>query len=309
VACIDDNYESIAEDRPDALNAQHRSGRTPADPNQGPQYSSKSAGWAAANKPRGPKRSTLAGNPACHLETQSQHWDRVLQSSLCRWQHQALQTGISSMACRLPTSAMTPVCFRNARVFRMALMALMDPRTLWPIITRFPSPRRRVMLLRCLVYFVVNYTHHQEDPCVTILAGSAVMLKPYTQHLGICMPFSSRVPHFTCPLLLYIGCRTIPIYVQFWDVVTYHNTVFASDTSLAVAFASPLSYFTNLKYTVQSSQSLVLCTQSSTFCVDPSSACDTSSSSSAPSSSPCPIITLTSTMRTVRLILSWSIIS
>jgi len=67
--------------------------------------------------------------------------------------------------------------------------------------------------------------------------------------------------------------------------VTYCNRVFASDTSLAVAFALPLLYFTCLKYTVQSSHSLVLCPQSSTFCVDPSSACDATSSSSASLSS------------------------
>ena len=77
-------------------------------------------------------------------------------------------------------------------------------------------------------------------------------------------------------------------------IVTYCNTVFASDTSLAIAFASPLSYFTCLKYTVQSSHSLVLYLQSSTFCVDPSSACDTSSCSSAslPTSPSYPSISL-----------------
>jgi len=67
--------------------------------------------------------------------------------------------------------------------------------------------------------------------------------------------------------------------------VTYCNTVFASDTSLAVAFASPSSYFTCLKNTVQSAHSLLLCHQWSTFCVDSSSACDSSSSSSASSPS------------------------
>jgi len=72
--------------------------------------------------------------------------------------------------------------------------------------------------------------------------------------------------------LLYTGCSTLPRYVLFWDVVTDYHTVFASDTLLAVAFASPLLYFPGLKYTVQSSHSLVLCPQSSTFCVDPSSA-------------------------------------
>jgi len=75
-----------------------------------------------------------------------------------------------------------------------------------------------------------------------------------------------------------------PLYLAL-RLVTYCNTVFASDTSLAVAFGSPLSYFTYLKYTVQSSHSLVRCPQSSTFCVDPSSACDASSSSSGSSPS------------------------
>jgi len=85
------------------------------------------------------------------------------------------------------------------------------------------------------------------------------------------MPGSSRVRHFTSLLLLYNGSRTLPIYVELSDVVTYDNSVFASDKSLGVAFALPLSYFTGLKNTVQSSHSLVLCHQSSTFCVDPSS--------------------------------------
>jgi len=95
------------------------------------------------------------------------------------------------------------------------------------------------------------------------------------------MPFSSRVPHFTSQLLLCMGRHTFCIYVSVCDVVTYHYAVFASDTSLAIAFPLPLSYFTGLKYTVQSSHSLVLCPESSTFCFDPSSACDASSSSSA----------------------------
>jgi len=55
---------------------------------------------------------------------------------------------------------------------------------------------------------------------------------------------------------------------------------------LAIAFASPVSYFTGLKYTVQSTHSLVLCPHSSKFCVHSSLACDASSSSSASASPP-----------------------
>ena len=70
------------------------------------------------------------------------------------------------------------------------------------------------------------------------------------------------------------------------EILSLIAIVFTSDTLLAVAFALPLLYFTCLKYTVQSSHSLVLCPQSSTFYVDPSSACDASSSSSISALSP-----------------------
>ena len=151
---------------------------------------------------------------------------------------------------RCSTSAMTLVCVWNTRVFRTALRALTEPRTVWRRITCYPAPRRQVALHRYLLHFVVMYKHHQNDMCDTLFAGAAVMLKPLTECLAMFMPFSGRVPHFTSPPLLYIGSRTLPIYVWFWDVVTYYNTVFASDRSLAVAFALPLSYFTGLNYTV-----------------------------------------------------------
>ena len=83
------------------------------------------------------------------------------------------------------------------------------------------------------------------------------------------------------------------MYVQLYDVVTYYNTVIASDISLTVASSWPLSYFAGLIYTVQSLhslglclQSLVLCPQSSKFCVNPSSACNSSFSPSSSASSP-----------------------
>jgi len=34
-----------------------------------------------------------------------------------------------------------------------------------------------------LRYFVVTFTHHQKDTCVTLFAEAAVMLKPFTQRL------------------------------------------------------------------------------------------------------------------------------
>jgi len=91
---------------------------------------------------------------------------------------------------------------------------------------------------------------------------------------------------FYLPVCLNIRCRIGPIYVQLCDCVTYHNTGFASDASLAAGFGLPLTYFTGLKYTVQSSHFPILCPQSSTFCVDPASAWDAYSNLSSSVLSP-----------------------
>ena len=47
---------------------------------------------------------------------------------------------------QLSSSATTLISVRNTRVFRTALTALTEPRTLWRRITRCPSPSRRVVL-------------------------------------------------------------------------------------------------------------------------------------------------------------------
>jgi hypothetical protein len=44
VACIYDNWKSIFEDPPDALNAQRRNGHSPTDSDEEPEYGSKAVG-------------------------------------------------------------------------------------------------------------------------------------------------------------------------------------------------------------------------------------------------------------------------
>ena len=83
------------------------------------------------------------------------------------------------------TSATTLISVWNTRVFRMALTALTEPRTLWRRITRYTSHRRRVALHTYLLYFAVTYMHHQNDTGVTLFAGAAAMQKPFTQRLAI----------------------------------------------------------------------------------------------------------------------------
>jgi len=83
------------------------------------------------------------------------------------------------------SSAMTLVSDRNTRVFRTALTALTEPCTLWRRFRRYP-------LHTYLLYFLVTYTHHQNDTCVTLFAVAAVTLKPFTQRVAMFMPFSGR---------------------------------------------------------------------------------------------------------------------
>jgi len=58
----------------------------------------------------------------------------------------------------------------------------------------------------------VTYTHRQNDTCIILFTGAAVMLSSFTQCLARYIPFSCLVPHLTSPLLLYIGCNPLPIY-------------------------------------------------------------------------------------------------
>ena len=100
------------------------------------------------------------------------------------WWHQPLEIHtkyaiLSNVAPNLfsLTSATTLISVWNTQVFRTALTAQTEPLTLWQRFTRSPSHRRRVALHTYLLYFVVTYTHGQNDTCVTLFAGAAVMLK------------------------------------------------------------------------------------------------------------------------------------
>jgi len=115
-------------------------------------------------------------NPHPHLFLkESQKLTAILSISLLKL----------SLSCNGHTSATTLVSIRNTRVFRTALTALTEPLTLWRRIPRYLSPRRRVALHPYLLHFVAMLTHHQKDTCVTLFAGAAFMLKPFTQRLAM----------------------------------------------------------------------------------------------------------------------------
>jgi len=112
--------------------------------------------------------------------------DRREHISISQWLAERVHRSLSA------SLATTLDSVRNTQVFRTALTALTEPRTLWWGITRYPSPRRWVALHSYLLYFLVTYRHHQNDTCVSLFAVAAVTLKPFTQCLAMCMRFSGR---------------------------------------------------------------------------------------------------------------------
>jgi len=67
VAWINDDWQSIFEDPPDALNTHCCNGCCPAYTDQEPWNSSKAAGWATVNTPTGAEQGTQASTPTTHL--------------------------------------------------------------------------------------------------------------------------------------------------------------------------------------------------------------------------------------------------
>jgi len=96
---------------------------------------------------------------------------------------------------------MTLISLWNSRLFRTALTALTEPFTLWWRITGCTCPGRRVTLHTYLMYGVVTYTYHQNNTCVTLIAGAAVMLMQFAHCMAMCIHFSGPVPNFTSPVV------------------------------------------------------------------------------------------------------------
>jgi len=129
--------------------------------------------------------------------------------------------------------------------------------------------------------------------CYTLHRGSSYPVAVYPMPSAVYGFFQPSATFYSSSIAIY-WMPHFRKYVYLSDLVTCYNTVFTSDTSFAILFTLQLLDFRGLKYTVQSShsqvlysQSLVLFPQSSKFCVDVLSACDASSSSS--STALCPL--------------------
>jgi len=84
-------------------------------------------------------------------------------------------------------SPIRQVCISNNSSFGQKHLCVPDgsdgsDRTLYPLTQNCTLPVTQATghVANVLVYFVVTFTHHQKDTCVTLFAGAAVMLKPFT---------------------------------------------------------------------------------------------------------------------------------
>jgi len=120
------------------------------------------------------------------------------------------------------SSATTRISVWNTRVLRTALTALTEPRMLWRRISRYTLPRRLVAFHTNLHCFVVTYTNHQNDTCVTLFERAAVMLQPFTKHRR--STTSLGAPRIT---VMYAVC--ILIYVSMYlciYIATHLHTLY-----------------------------------------------------------------------------------
>ena len=139
--------------------------------------------------------------PACWSETLSRFEFKVDS-------HPWKECGKADTVAR--TSATMLVSVWNTRVFRMALTALTEPRTIWQRITRFPSHRRRVVLHTYLHYFAPGIRTIRTTRVLHSSQGLQLCCRQL-HNAWWCLCHSSADSHIVP--LRYIGCRTRPIYV------------------------------------------------------------------------------------------------
>ena len=95
---------------------------------------------------------------------------------------------------RIVSSATTLVSFRKTRVFRTALRALMEPRTLRRRNTRFPSPRQQVAFHTYLLYFAPGIWW-----CIRTIWTTCVLHS--LQGLQLCCSHFHNAWQYLCPSL------------------------------------------------------------------------------------------------------------
>jgi len=121
-------------------------------------------------------------------------------------------------------------CISNYSSFRQKHLGVLDGSdgsdgTSHPLTENYTLPVTQVMgrVAYVLLYFVVMFTHHQKDTCITLFAGAAVMLKPFTQRLA--MLNHSYYLSFNDFQNLCIQCVFSSMYLCIY-IATYLHTVY-----------------------------------------------------------------------------------
>jgi len=109
----------------------------------------------------------------------------------------------SSSAIDPGASATTLVSVWNTWVFRMALTALKEPRTLWQRITLFPSPWRRLASHTYLLYFAPGYTPSERHMCYTLPRDCSYAVAVYTTPDDVYAFFQPRATFYLSTIAIY----------------------------------------------------------------------------------------------------------
>ena len=122
-----------------------------------------------------------------------------------------------SLAASSPT---TLVSIWNTRVFRTALMALTEPRTLWRRITCFPSRRRRVTLHTHLHYYAPGICTIRTTRVLHSSQGPQLCCSR-SHNAWRCLCFSSADSHILSLCYCYISDAALAAYVFSLEILSH----------------------------------------------------------------------------------------
>jgi len=117
------------------------------------------------------------------------------------------------------TSATTLVYLWNTRVFRTALTALTEPRTLWRRITRFPSPRWLVALHTHLNYYAPGICTIRTTRVLHSSQGLQLCCS-HSHNAWRCLCLSSADSHIVALRHCYISDAALPPYMFSFEILS-----------------------------------------------------------------------------------------
>jgi len=101
------------------------------------------------------------------------------------------------------SSATTVVSVRNTRLFRSALTFLTEPHPLPWRNTCFPSPRQRIGLHTCLLYYVAGYAPSERHVYYTLCRGCSYVVAVYTTPVDVYAFFLLSATFYVSAIAIY----------------------------------------------------------------------------------------------------------